>query len=46
MAKFDPSLRGYDPSLRSYRVFVYCAFFVGLLWFTGSMLWSIVDYLF
>lgn len=46
MAQFDPNHRGYDPSLRPFRLGVYITFFVGLAWFAGAMLWAVVDYLF
>ena len=45
MASFDVRRRGYDPSLRPYRIAVYVAFWGVLLYLLVAMTWSIVDYL-
>ena len=42
----DSAHRGYDPSLRKYRIFVYSVFGVGFAWFCGGMLISVIQYLF
>ena len=42
----DSTRRGYDPSLRKYRVFVYTIFGIGFTWFSAGMLLSVIDYLF
>ena len=38
--------RGFDPSLRPYRVAVYVTFGAFLLWFCGGLLFSVIGYLF